>query len=390
MDLSPGQHEYDISIVRLAEALARAQELQRRAMDESIAANTFGELFEALNTAEGVIFDHKDTFGVRSALFQRGCEEFVLLASAVGMLALRTGSVIGSSRQTAGCSDSSTSLESERERQCGELLARAEQHTRRSGYLLSIPGGHHSSHRLELRLTALNNLACFHQRYGRPWAAIGFLERALRLQLKKQTRFDEGEDGRERDGNYSPPAIRDSHSVALTRLNLAAVLSQLERHSAAVEHAKAAVVWLLGTSSNALKLKSKDKSHRGVATHDEEGAGQIGERNAELLLVAYYNLAVELEHTSDRDQAQTAFRHALAVAEAHPALLRMELVVAIERILHEYESTPRLLSTSPRRGTPRRGQWTPRADATAMDERAARHRPLSPRSLRSLEAVQPS
>lgn len=160
---------------------------------------------------------------------------------------------------------------------------------------------------------------------------------------------------------------RDTYAVALTRLNLAAVLSQLQRHSAAAEHAREAV----------FQLRSEDP---GMA--EREGA-----TNDELLVVAYYNLAVELEHLGDRTQALSAFRLALSVASGRSSLLRMNLAQVVQQIVSEYEANGNtvevLKSPRPSRQRGRHGLvTTPRASNSLSDKL----RPLSPRSLRQAEA----
>ncbi|KAJ0403434.1 hypothetical protein ATCC90586_001723 [Pythium insidiosum] len=217
----------------------------------------FRSLFAALDDIEQLLFHHKDTFGINGARFQQGCEEFVLLCNTIAMQQLQQEQ-----------QPSEVAL-------CGELLLRAEQHTRRAGYLRSIADQHHTSRRLDLRLVSLNNLACFHKQSNKPLLAIGFLEKALRLQLKQ--------------ADPSVEAFSDG-AIALTHLNLCAVLSQLSRHDAAAEHARSAIALL-------------------QSSHENEAR-----RDVNMQLIAYYNLAVECEHLRDGRNMRAACDAALRLA----------------------------------------------------------------------------
>ncbi|KAG2967841.1 hypothetical protein PC118_g18360 [Phytophthora cactorum] len=241
-------------VVALAAALVHVRVL------DADPHSSFTAVYRALEDVERLIFHHKEQFGVHSVHFQQGCEEFLLLNNTLAIKALQ-----GSSPDDIITSE-----------QCGDLLLRAEQHTRHIGYLRSLPESQHVSRRRAFRLITLNNLACHAKHTGKPLAAVSFLERSLTLQLKLQ--------GTE----LSIPASE----VALTRLNLCAVLSQLHRHAAAAAHAKAAVAHL-STAGNAHNLSVEV---------------------AELLLVAHYNFAVELEHLCDRDAAWRQYETVLTIA----------------------------------------------------------------------------
>ncbi|RLN89511.1 hypothetical protein BBJ28_00002023 [Nothophytophthora sp. Chile5] len=242
------------SVVALAAALANVRTL------DADARVPFADVFCALEAVESLLFEHKGRFGVISVLFQRGCEEFLLLSNTLAMQAL----------QTASPQDSATA------ERCRELLERAEQHTRRTGYLRSLPEAQHVSRRRVFLLLTLNNLACHAKHTRSPLAALGFLERALKLQLQPSSA---------ETGQSTAPASE----LALTRLNICAVLSQLERHAAAATHAKAAVAQLLQ-------------------------AQELDTEAAQLLLVAHYNLAVELEHLSEGKAARRQYECVLTVA----------------------------------------------------------------------------
>jgi tetratricopeptide (TPR) repeat protein len=297
-------------IVALAAALVHV-----RSLDAEPRA-PFTAVYRALEDVERLIFHHKEQFGVHAAHFQQGCEEFLLLSNTLAMKAL----------QRAAPEDVITS------EQCRDLLLRAEQHTRQTGYLRSLPECQHVNRRRAFRLIALNNLACHAKHTGKPLAAVGFLERALKLQLAT-------------DVGPTPAS-----EIALTRLNLCAVLSQLHRHTAAVVHAKAAVTQLSAAGDgDALSVEI-----------------------AQLLLVAHYNLAVELEHLCDHDAAWRQYECVLTVAERYK--LQHDLVRSVRAIRAQgtLRSRPSRQSAPPAR--------TPR------DLYNPQRRPLSPKTLRQTRA----
>lgn len=326
--------EQQQAILGFATALATARKRFEELQHEN-EPDTFGQLCELLDDVEQRIFEHKDAFGVANAKFQLGCEEFVLLSNTIAMHMLQ---------QTASLA-SSSSLPHDL-KLCGKLLQKAEQHTRRAGYLRSVQshseepdeGEGHVNRRLEFRLICFNNLACYYKEVAKPLAALGFLEKALKIQLKQVALAANTDDDQQQ--------TTTGHATALTHLNLCAVLSQLQRHPAAAEHAR---------SSIALLTAIQCSGHHS---------------NDRLALVAHFNLGVELEHLSDFDAALRSYQAALQIAKAH-GITRKEsdLVRTMEEIVREPKYG--------RKGVP-----------VSLRSRLVSpyHRPLSPRSLRQASA----
>lgn len=321
------------SILVLATALATVRERFEELQDEP---NASSQLCELLNHVEQCIFEHKDAFKVANAKFQLGCEEFVLLSNTVAMHMLQQQSA-GSPRDL---------------RLCGELLHKAEQHTRRAGYLRSVQSPSieedkdqdqydgHVSRRLEFRLICLNNLACYHKEAAKPLVALGYLEKALKIQLKQVAAGTQEQ--------------QTSHAIALTHLNLCAVLSKLQRHSAAAEHARASVALLAG-------IQTPSQSQH------------LEDRMVQLALVAHFNLGVELEHLSDSDAALRTYQAALQLAKTHGiSRTESDLVRTMDEIVRE----------------PRFGRKSTRGTPISLRSRhmSPSYRPLSPRSLRQASA----
>lgn len=296
------------SIVALATAL-----MTLRAHAENPRAS-FSQLCEALEQAEQLLVCHKDAFGVQNARFQLGCEEFVLWSNTLAMQTLQRRTHPSSLSSASSTSSSCSNGLSQERKGCGDVLSRAEQHTRRaSGYLCSIPEANHVSRRLAFRLICLNNLACYHKEIGKPLVALGFLEKALKIQLKQAAANSGCEPPRPAGSSGD---VEQTNAIALTHLNLCAVLSQLHRHAAAAEHAKSSLALL-----------------KGMGKHEDGGCGGP-RRTAQLVLIAHFNLAVELEHLREPEQALRTYELAVRFASAHGiAREDSDLVKTIEDIL---------------------------------------------------------
>lgn len=65
-----------------------------------------------------------------------------------------------------------------------------------------------------------NNMACYYKRLGKKRSALGYLEQALEIESK----------------------LNNPESKADTHLNICVVLSQLDRHETALEHARKAII----------------------------------------------------------------------------------------------------------------------------------------------------
>merc|ERR1719235_1889994 len=96
-----------------------------------------------------------------------------------------------------------------------------------------------------------NNLGCYYKKVGKLHAALSYLKRALKIEVSLQT---------------------DDVTVASTHLNVCAILSKLEKHDKAVQHALAALE-LIGSRVTASDAVSQDEYS--------------------VLAIAYHNVAVE-------------------------------------------------------------------------------------------------
>jgi tetratricopeptide (TPR) repeat protein len=111
--------------------------------------------------------------------------------------------------------------------------------------LLAMQSNHH-------RAITYNNLACYYRRIKKYRSALTYLENALAIELK----------------------LESVDSLADTRLNMCAVLSQLNQHTEALEHVMMSIVML-----------------------QEDILGNGKNKNTErlpVLAIAYDNMGVEL------------------------------------------------------------------------------------------------
>eukprot|EP00937_MAST-01D_sp_MAST-1D-sp2_P006092 g6092.t1 len=176
------------------------------------------------------------------------------------------------------------------------------------------------------KAVTFNNLGCFYRRTGRPQAALSYLLKAQRIEARLP------EDQVERPAD--------------TFLNLCAVLSQMGRHSAALEHGQSALILLQeelfgdgdpdpaatageqqeGTEASVagsigaagLEAAAGAEARAGVqagAAHGGDG-GPDPERLA-VLAIAYHNIGVEQEHLGRQEQSLQSYRKGVKLASRH-------------------------------------------------------------------------
>merc|ERR1719191_980565 len=119
-----------------------------------------------------------------------------------------------------------------------------------------------------------NNLGCYYKKVGKLHAALSYLRQALKVEVSLQT---------------------DEVTVAGTHLNICAILSKLEKHDKAVQHALCA-----------LEL---------IDARVEKAADQVQADDYSVLAIAYHNVAVEREFLHQWDQAATAYQKGFQIAK---------------------------------------------------------------------------
>merc|ERR1719454_1547107 len=93
-----------------------------------------------------------------------------------------------------------------------------------------------------------NNLGCYYKKVGKLHAALSYLRQALKVEVSLQT---------------------DEVTVAGTHLNICAILSKLEKHDKAVQHAVCALDLISNRVSTAAESVSQDEySVLAIAYHN--------------------------------------------------------------------------------------------------------------------------
>jgi tetratricopeptide (TPR) repeat protein len=121
-----------------------------------------------------------------------------------------------------------------------------------------------------------NNLGCYYKKVGKLHGALSYLRRALQMETDLGT---------------------DEVTLAGTHLNVCALLSKLEKHDKALQHATCALDLLNQRVS---------KSEPGTVSHDDYS----------VLAIAYHNVAVERDFLHEYDKAAAALKQGFDVARA--------------------------------------------------------------------------
>lgn len=134
-----------------------------------------------------------------------------------------------------------------------------------------------------LAAVTCNNLGCYYKKVGKLHGALSYLRRALQMEVDLGT---------------------DEVTLAGTHLNICAILSKLEKHDKAVQHAL-----------QALELIDRKTSRCDPA--------KVPADDYSVLAIAYHNVAIERDLLHEYDKAAAAFHQGFEVAkrclgEDHP------------------------------------------------------------------------
>ncbi|CAD8074960.1 unnamed protein product [Paramecium primaurelia] len=136
-----------------------------------------------------------------------------------------------------------------------------------------------------------NNLACFYRRNGKLRSALQYLQQALEIEIRQE----------------AAPSLADTH------LNMCAVLSQLNRHAEALEHALISVVLL----QDEFLMKPPDQKMEQSQNQDQKSGEQKMKDRVAVLAIAYHNLGVEFEYLKRFDEAIQTYQKAVRFGELH-------------------------------------------------------------------------
>jgi tetratricopeptide (TPR) repeat protein len=141
---------------------------------------------------------------------------------------------------------------------------------------------------VRLKALTFNNFGCYFQERGKYLAALEYLQKTLEVE---QSEDSDQLDIRQTAYKAGSHKLKQTKSIAITMLNLAAVLSKLKRHPDALEFAREAV---------------------GRLEH-VKGADSDLELNS-VLSTGYYNYAIELECLGRQHEANCFYDQAYRVA----------------------------------------------------------------------------
>eukprot|EP00929_Paragymnodinium_shiwhaense_P055450 TRINITY_DN27779_c0_g1_i1.p1 TRINITY_DN27779_c0_g1~~TRINITY_DN27779_c0_g1_i1.p1 ORF type:complete len:844 (+),score=202.32 TRINITY_DN27779_c0_g1_i1:160-2691(+) len=157
----------------------------------------------------------------------------------------------------------------------GQLKAAFEQFKYAEAILIANQmDGHNTS----LLAVTCNNLGCYYKKVGKLHGALSYLRRALRMEVELDT---------------------DEVTLSGTHLNICAILSKLDKHDKAVQHAHCA-----------LDLIKK-------RVHSASGGDRVSQDDYSVLAIAYHNVAVERDFLQEFEKAASAFQEGHQVARRH-------------------------------------------------------------------------
>jgi len=133
-----------------------------------------------------------------------------------------------------------------------------------------------------------NNLGCYYKKVGKFHGALSYLRQALKMEIELGT---------------------DEVTLAGTHLNICAILSKLEKHEQAVQHAHSALELI----NQRIKGAEPDT---------------VSQDDYSVLAIAYHNVAVERDHLQHYEKAAAAFQQGHQVAkrclgEDHPLAITL-------------------------------------------------------------------
>lgn len=132
-----------------------------------------------------------------------------------------------------------------------------------------------------------NNMACYYRRIGKMRTALNFLQRALTIESRLQR----------------PEIQADTH------LNICAVLSQLNKHELALNHAMSAVILL----QEMMLAKRLDPA--AFQEDEEDLPAETSKDRTAVLAIAYHNMGVEQEFLRSYPAAILSYKKAVNFAE---------------------------------------------------------------------------
>ncbi|CAD8110621.1 unnamed protein product [Paramecium sonneborni] len=181
----------------------------------------------------------------------------------------------------------------------------------------------------ELKAQTLSNLACYYRKIGKTRTALQYLQQALGIELKNET----------------------VTTLPELYLNLCAVFSQLDRHEEAIQHIYLSIIMLQHelllqflkqnqlTSKDVIQKQNLyDQTNQQINNQQKDRLFEQIHLNKEqkeriqILIVAYHNLGVEMEHLKQSLESKNIFRSAYQLSQIslisnHPLRQTLGLII---------------------------------------------------------------
>ncbi|KAL4481627.1 hypothetical protein ABPG74_007716 [Tetrahymena malaccensis] len=146
-----------------------------------------------------------------------------------------------------------------------------------------------------------NNLGCYYRKDEKPNVALNYLKKSLMIEV------------------YS---VHDSTTIASTHLNICAILSRLNKHDIASEHAKIAIE-LLDLAKNSVIKKEEIQSlnEQLQNQNDKETQKRLNQKLRmykdimNMQVLSYYNLGIEQEYLKLYNDSITAYQAGHEIAQ---------------------------------------------------------------------------
>ncbi|KAL4512779.1 hypothetical protein ABPG72_017464 [Tetrahymena utriculariae] len=146
-----------------------------------------------------------------------------------------------------------------------------------------------------------NNLGCYYRKDEKPNVALNYLKKSLMIEV------------------YS---VHDGTTIASTHLNICAILSRLNKHDIASEHAKIAIE-LLDLAKNSVIKKEEIQiiNEQLQNQNDKQTQKRLNQKLRvykdimNMQVLSYYNLGIEQEHLKLYDNSITAYQAGHEIAQ---------------------------------------------------------------------------
>lgn len=201
-----------------------------------------------------------------------------------------------------------------------------------------------------MKAVTYNNLGCFYRRKGKLHAAFKYLQQAIDVETKHCNELGQTEDRNETERQARWTQVKQLNRSD-THLNLCAVLSQLGRHSGALEHAQTAMILLQEELFGCDKRGNTEQDDQMFNFLEDQETARMSKDRVAVLAIAYHNIGVEQEFLRKSEGAVDSYRKGYDVSEQYlgnkhgiTLTLRHSYTVAKRALALKISKTPTRIS----------------------------------------------